>query len=59
MEIVGRRLFGLTVLQQEQHHAVARKRAVHPFNRHGPIDAERRDGHREHDRFAQRDHRQL
>ena len=53
-EIVGRRLVGVALLQQQQHHAIARQRAVDGLDRDRPADAERRDGHRQHDRAAQR-----
>jgi hypothetical protein len=59
MEIVGRRVVAVGLLQQQQHQAVAGERPVNPFDRDRPAHAERRDGHRQHHGAAQRDDREL
>ena len=59
MKIVGSRVVGVVLLQQQQHHPVAGERAVDGFNRDRAAHAERRDGQRKHDRAAKRHDRKL
>jgi len=56
---VGLGLVVVRVLQREEHQPVAGQRAVHRFDRHGPIDRQRLEGERKHDRMAQCEHREL
>ena len=53
-QLVGLRVIGIADLHHEHEHAVARERAVDGVHRHGPVDGQRLDGQREHDRAAQR-----
>jgi hypothetical protein len=46
VQIVGGWLVAVAMLKQEQHHAIAGKRAIDRFDRNRPTDAERRHGHR-------------
>ena len=54
MQVVGRRLFVVVLLQQRQDHAVARERAIDGFDGQTSADTERRDGHRQHERATKR-----
>ena len=59
MQVVGARLFVVVLLEQRQDHPIARQRAIDGLDGQTAADAERRDGHRQHDRAAQRDDRQF
>ena len=59
VQVVGARLVGVVLLQQQQDHAVAGQRPVDRLDRQRPADAERRHRHRQHDRAAQRHDRQF
>ncbi len=58
VQIVRSGVVRLGSLQQQQHHAVARQRAVDGLDRHRTAHAERRDRQRQHDGAANRDHRE-